>query len=111
MLQAWKLWRKGSQLELVDPTISENCETEEVIRCIHIALLCVQQSPTDRPSLSTINMMLTSNSYVLPYPQQPGFFFPNKSNKERDGLESSQYTNRSISQTINDVTITDLEPR
>ncbi|CAD5328798.1 unnamed protein product [Arabidopsis thaliana] len=91
---AWKLWRKGSQLELVDPTISENCETEEVIRCIHIALLCVQQSPTDRPSLSTINMMLTSNSYVLPDPQQPGFFFPNKSNKERDGLESSQYTNR-----------------
>ncbi|KAL9818535.1 putative protein kinase RLK-Pelle-DLSV family [Arabidopsis thaliana] len=108
---AWKLWRKGSQLELVDPTISENCETEEVIKCIHIALLCVQQSPTDRPSLSTINMMLTSNSYVLPDPQQPGFFFPNKSNKERDGLESSQYTNRSISQTINDVTITDLEPR
>ncbi|EFH43978.1 predicted protein [Arabidopsis lyrata subsp. lyrata] len=108
---AWRLWRNGSPLELVDPTISENCETEEVISCIHIALLCVQHSPTDRPSLSTINMMLTNNSYVLPDPQQPGFFFPNKSNKERDGLESSQSTNRSSSQTINDVTITDLEPR
>ncbi|CAE6181211.1 unnamed protein product [Arabidopsis arenosa] len=93
-LKAWRLWRKGSPLELVDPTISENCETEEVISCIHIALLCVQHSPTDRPNLSTINMMLTNNSYVLPDPQQPGFFFPNKSNKERDGLESSQSTNR-----------------
>ncbi|XP_019086471.1 PREDICTED: cysteine-rich receptor-like protein kinase 14 [Camelina sativa] len=108
---AWRLWRNGSPLELVDPTISENCETEEVIRCIHIALLCVQRNPTDRPSLSTINMMLTNSSHILPDPQQPGFFFPSKSNQERDGIESSHSTNKSSSQTINDVTITDLAPR
>jgi serine/threonine protein kinase len=105
---AWRLWRNDSPLELVDPTISENCETEEVTRCIHIALLCVQHNPTDRPSLSTINMMLINNSYVLPDPQQPGFFFPIISNQERDGLDSM---NRSNPQTINDVTITDFEPR
>ncbi|KAL1201616.1 Cysteine-rich receptor-like protein kinase 14 [Cardamine amara subsp. amara] len=108
---AWKLWRNGSPLELVDRTISENCQTEEVTKCIHIALLCVQHNPTDRPSLSTVHMMFTHNSLNLPDPQQPGFFFPNRRNQERDGLESSQSTNRSNSQTINDVTITDLEPR
>ncbi|EOA16188.1 hypothetical protein CARUB_v10004328mg [Capsella rubella] len=108
---SWRLWRNSSPLEVVDPTISENCEIEEVTRCIHIALLCVQYNPADRPSLSTIYMMLTNDSHTLPNPQQPGFFFPNKSNQERDGIESSQSTNKSSSQTINDVTITDLEPR
>ncbi|XP_019087866.1 PREDICTED: cysteine-rich receptor-like protein kinase 14 isoform X1 [Camelina sativa] len=108
---AWRLWRNDSPLELVDPTIFENCETEEVLRCIHIALLCVQRNPTDRPSLSTINMMLTNSSHILPDPQQPGFFYPNKSNQEQDGIESSLSTNKSSSQTINDVTITDLAPR
>ncbi|XP_019087878.1 PREDICTED: cysteine-rich receptor-like protein kinase 11 [Camelina sativa] len=108
---AWRLWRDGTPLELVDPTISENCPTEEVKRCIHIALLCVQHNPTDRPNLSTVNMMLTRNSLNLPAPQQPGFFFPNRRNQEHGGLESSQSTNKSNSQTINDVTITDPEPR
>ncbi|XP_019089066.1 PREDICTED: putative cysteine-rich receptor-like protein kinase 12 [Camelina sativa] len=56
---AWRLWENVTPLELVDPTISENCQTEEVTRCIHIVLLCVQDVPTDRPSLSTINLMLT----------------------------------------------------
>ncbi|XP_010492468.1 PREDICTED: cysteine-rich receptor-like protein kinase 11 [Camelina sativa] len=63
--RAWRLWRNGSPLELVDPTISENCETEQVTRCIHIALLCVQRNPTDRPSLSTIHMMLINNSPIF----------------------------------------------
>ncbi|XP_023634699.1 cysteine-rich receptor-like protein kinase 14 isoform X2 [Capsella rubella] len=108
---AWRLWRNGSPLELVDPTISEKCQTKEVTRCIHIALLCVQHDPTDRPKLSTINMMLTHNSLHLPDPRQPGFFYPNRRNQELDGLESSQSTNRVSSQTINDVTVTDLDPR
>lgn len=105
------VWRDGSQLELVDPAISENYESEEVTRCIHIALLCVQEDPKDRPNLSTINLMLTSNTFNLPVPQPPGFFLPNRRNQERDGSESSQSTIRSSSHTINDVTITDLEPR
>ncbi|KFK28879.1 hypothetical protein AALP_AA7G059800 [Arabis alpina] len=105
---AWKLWKSGTPLELVDQTISENCQTEEVTRCINIALLCVQDDPTDRPNLSTINTMLTSNTMVLPDPQQPGFFFPSRGNQERGGLESSQST---TIKSINDVTITDLDPR
>ncbi|XP_019089064.1 PREDICTED: cysteine-rich receptor-like protein kinase 14 [Camelina sativa] len=108
---AWRLWRNKSLIDLVDPTISDNCQMEEVTRCIHIALLCVQHNPTDRPSLSTIHMMLTHNSLQLPDPQQPGFFYPNRRNQERDGLESIQSRNRVISHTINDVTVTDLDPR
>ncbi|CAA7049633.1 unnamed protein product, partial [Microthlaspi erraticum] len=109
---AWRLWRDGRPLELVDSTISENCQTEEVTRCIHVALLCVQHDPTDRPDLSTIDMMLTRNSLNLPLPQTPGFFFPNRrSYREQDGIVSIQSTITSNSYTNNDLTITDLEPR
>jgi len=93
----------------VDLTISENCQTEEVIRCIHIALLCVQEDPKDRPNLSTIMMMLTNSSLILSVPQPPGFFVPQ--NKERDSFLSSQFTMGCTSQTKNDVTITNLDPR
>ncbi|XP_020873350.1 cysteine-rich receptor-like protein kinase 13 isoform X2 [Arabidopsis lyrata subsp. lyrata] len=92
---AWRLWRDGAPLELVDPIISENCPTEEVIRCIHIALLCVQENPTDRPDISIIMSMLTSNSVILPVPEPPGFFISNT---------QYQSTRRSNSQTINDET-------
>ncbi|CAB79275.1 serine /threonine kinase-like protein [Arabidopsis thaliana] len=105
----WRLWTNGSPLELVDLTISENCQTEEVIRCIHIALLCVQEDPKDRPNLSTIMMMLTNSSLILSVPQPPGFFVPQ--NKERDSFLSSQFTMGCTSQTKNDVTITNLDPR
>jgi len=109
VVQVWRLWTNGSPLELVDLTISENCQTEEVIRCIHIALLCVQEDPKDRPNLSTIMMMLTNSSLILSVPQPPGFFVPQ--NKERDSFLSSQFTMGCTSQTKNDVTITNLDPR
>ncbi|XP_009137330.1 cysteine-rich receptor-like protein kinase 11 isoform X1 [Brassica rapa] len=70
----WRLWRNGSQLELVDPAMGGNYKSNEVTRCIHIALLCVQENPEDRPMLSTIITMLTSNTTILPVPRLPGFF-------------------------------------
>ncbi|XP_010430440.1 PREDICTED: cysteine-rich receptor-like protein kinase 15 [Camelina sativa] len=70
---AWRLWSNGTALDLVDPIIEGNCQKNEVIRCIHIGLLCVQEDPVKRPTLSTIFVMLTSNTVTLPVPQQPGF--------------------------------------
>ncbi|KAF2533460.1 hypothetical protein F2Q70_00032958 [Brassica cretica] len=70
----WRLWTSGSQLELVDPAMRGNYKSNEVTRCIHIALLCIQENPEDRPMLSTIITMLTSNTTILPVPRLPGFF-------------------------------------
>ncbi|XP_056686850.1 cysteine-rich receptor-like protein kinase 10 isoform X2 [Spinacia oleracea] len=39
---AWKHWRDGTPLEFIDPTIRDSCSIDEVMRCIHIGLLCVQ---------------------------------------------------------------------
>ncbi|XP_010448743.1 PREDICTED: cysteine-rich receptor-like protein kinase 11 isoform X2 [Camelina sativa] len=87
---AWRLWKSESPLKLVDSSISDNFQNEEVTRCIHIALLCVQKDPKDRPTLSEILLMLTSDTIDLPDPQPPGFFFSNRRNQLREGLESSQ---------------------
>lgn len=38
-----------------------------------MGLLCVQQSPEDRPSMSSVATMLTSEG-KLPEPEQPGFY-------------------------------------
>ncbi|KAI9076979.1 hypothetical protein K1719_041055 [Acacia pycnantha] len=67
---AWKLWNDGKPLELLDPTIRESYSPNEVIRCIHIGLLCVQGNPADRPSISSILLMLECYPMTLPTPSQ-----------------------------------------
>ncbi|KAI9074067.1 hypothetical protein K1719_043959 [Acacia pycnantha] len=68
---AWKLWNDEKPLEFLDPTIRESCTPNEVIRCIHIGLLCVQENPIDRPSISSILLMLECYPMTLPTPSQP----------------------------------------
>ncbi|KAF8085881.1 hypothetical protein N665_0643s0010 [Sinapis alba] len=98
--------------KLVDPAVRKSCDSSEVARCIHIALLCVQENPMDRPTLSTIILMLTSNTITLPVPHQPGFFF--KSTRDQDlsavDLESGQSTGKFVPFSINE-TISELNPR
>uniref|UniRef100_A0A1J3G1P3 Cysteine-rich receptor-like protein kinase 17 n=2 Tax=Noccaea caerulescens TaxID=107243 RepID=A0A1J3G1P3_NOCCA len=98
---AWRLWRNGSPLELVDPTIEESYDSDEAIRCIHIALLCVQENPADRPTLPAIILMLTSITTFLPVPRAPGFCLSSV----------SDVTSRTITGSINDLTVTGLDPR
>jgi hypothetical protein len=56
----------------VDPTIRPGSATE-IMRCIHIGLLCVQENVADRPIMASIVLMLNSYSISLPIPLQPAF--------------------------------------
>ncbi|KAG6755863.1 hypothetical protein POTOM_039271 [Populus tomentosa] len=71
--QAWKLWSNGRGLELMDPMLEKSSVATEVLRCIHIGLLCVQEDPADRPTMSSVLHMLASDAITLPIPKQPGF--------------------------------------
>ncbi|KAI9076965.1 hypothetical protein K1719_041041 [Acacia pycnantha] len=73
---AWKLWNDGKPLDLLDPTIRESYTPNEVIRCIHIGLLCVQRDPADRPSISSVLLMLECYPMTLPIPSQSRPFDP-----------------------------------
>ncbi|KAH0941659.1 LOW QUALITY PROTEIN: hypothetical protein HID58_001296 [Brassica napus] len=111
---AWRLWNNESLLELMDPAMGENYDKDEVTRCIHIGLLCVQENPADRPTMSTVFQMLTNTSITLPVPQPPGFFFRVRSdlNPLADSLESGpSKSTMSFTCSIDDASITNVNPR
>ncbi|KAF4350864.1 hypothetical protein F8388_008046 [Cannabis sativa] len=75
---AWELWKEGTFLELLDPTLRNSFSRNEVVRCIHMGLLCVQENPVHRPTMATIVLMLNSYSAILPPPQQPALYNHNR---------------------------------
>lgn len=84
----------------------ESCpDLSEVQRCIHISLLCVQQCPFDRPSMSSVVLMLGSQSSLDP-PKQPGFFIENGA---VDHFNASSYNEETSSN--NEISITMLKAR
>ncbi|KAF8044830.1 hypothetical protein N665_6458s0001 [Sinapis alba] len=107
---AWRLWRNQTPLDLVAPVIIHNCQINKVTRCIHIGLLCVQEDPANRPTLSTIVMMLSSNTVTLPVPKQPKFFAQSRLKMDLTDSEQSTKSN-SVPWSIDDASITELYPR
>ncbi|KAJ9550174.1 hypothetical protein OSB04_014219 [Centaurea solstitialis] len=70
---AWHLWKEGRPMELMERVLTESHDSEEVLKCIIVGLLCVQEDPDDRPSMSNVVTMLTSDIATLPQPKQPAF--------------------------------------
>ena len=67
------MWNDDNIMALVDPTIWDPCFQMEMLRCIHVGLLCVQELARDRPTVSSIISMLNSEILDLPAPKQPAF--------------------------------------
>ena len=60
-------------VEFIDPLIADQIVQKSVLRCIQIALLCVQELAKDRPSISNVISMLDSDTELLPQPKKPPF--------------------------------------
>ncbi|KAL4366889.1 hypothetical protein GQ457_05G030230 [Hibiscus cannabinus] len=111
----WKHWNNGTPLELLDPSLGSCYSRNEVIQCIHIGLLCVQEDPTLRPSMAAIVLMLNSFSVTLQAPQRPATFLVPSSNLNSLGNElvsdSSSPTPRKSVPSVNEASISDMAPR
>ncbi|XP_028075314.1 G-type lectin S-receptor-like serine/threonine-protein kinase At4g03230 [Camellia sinensis] len=71
---AWRLWNEEKALDLMDRTLVESCNRGEVLKCINVGFLCVQEDPSDRPNMSNVLSMLTSEvATPLPNPKEPAF--------------------------------------
>ncbi|GAY53013.1 hypothetical protein CUMW_146240 [Citrus unshiu] len=101
---AWKLWNKGMPSQLIDACIQDSCNFAEVIRCIHIGLLCVQQHPEDRPCMPSVILMLGSET-VLSQPKQPGYLAHRKCTRPDSSSSMPE------SSSTNTITISELEGR
>ena len=103
--QAWKLWNADNIVAFIDPMISEPCFETEILRSIHVGLLCVQEFAKDRPTVSLVISILKSEIVDLPCPKQPAF-------TERQialDRESTQSSQRKFS--VNNVTFTKVQGR
>ena len=60
MFQAWELYKDDQLLKLVDPSISGECLEQEVEQFLKVGLLCVQEMPNLRPTMSTVVEMLAT---------------------------------------------------
>ena len=59
---------------MADPELSDG-SLNEIMRCIHIGLLSVQENAADTPTMASVLLILSSNSVTLTVPSQPAFFF------------------------------------
>ncbi|KAD3069315.1 hypothetical protein E3N88_37195 [Mikania micrantha] len=101
----WNLWTQGKALKLLDDSIDVGFSEDEVLRCIQIGLLCVQEHADDRPNMSKVLLMLSSDVVSLPQPKYPGFCL----GKRHHEIESSGKQDESL--TLNGVTVTILDGR
>ncbi|CAH1448372.1 unnamed protein product [Lactuca virosa] len=103
--QAWKLWNEDNSLELLDESITAKFSENEVLRCIQIGLLCVQEQSEDRPGMAKVVLLLSSETVRMPRPKHPGFFIRKLNNES----ESSRKYDDLVS--INGITISILDGR
>ncbi|XP_068667851.1 cysteine-rich receptor-like protein kinase 10 [Aristolochia californica] len=117
---AWRLWKEGRTIEVIDECLKESSPTDEVLRCIHIGMLCVQESVTDRPTMSTVVLMLSSSLVSVPTPSSPAYFVASKQgtsifSKEFDwqisSSDASSSTSKLVSASANDSSMSTLNPR
>ncbi|KAL9686753.1 hypothetical protein QQ045_031146 [Rhodiola kirilowii] len=94
---AWKSWKAGAAMDIIDSALG-TAPKNEITRCIHIGLLCVQDNETKRPTMSSVILMLTSISHSIPLPSEPAYF-----------IHRSEASETPISE--NQISATDLYPR
>ncbi|KAI0505022.1 hypothetical protein KFK09_015979 [Dendrobium nobile] len=102
---AWRLWSENKSLELVDDALKYGYPEKEVLRCMQVSLLCVQEGSKDRPTMASVVLMLGSEGMTLPQPKRPGFY-PKDGSKVAD-LSTSDH----VYSSGNDITVTMIHGR
>ncbi|KAG6388555.1 hypothetical protein SASPL_149983 [Salvia splendens] len=63
--EAWKLYERDMHQNLVDVALNSNeYQVEEVKKMVEIAMLCVQSTPSSRPTMSQVIFMLSGDGSV-----------------------------------------------
>ncbi|KAL5579238.1 hypothetical protein UlMin_011680 [Ulmus minor] len=100
--QIWDLWTAGTAMDIVDSSLGDLYTRSEVLRCIQIGLLCVQELAVDRPSMYDVVFMLRNEAPLQP-PKKPAFIYKN--------ANSAADSSTSKGASVNDITVTMVEAR
>uniref|UniRef100_A0ACD5V3B1 Uncharacterized protein n=1 Tax=Avena sativa TaxID=4498 RepID=A0ACD5V3B1_AVESA len=87
----WSTSALQSDRSQLDTSVTGSYSFDEVSKCIHVGLLCVQDSSSARPLMSSVVSMLDSEAMARAIPKQPMYFAQiNRETKEaREDLEDS----------------------
>ncbi|XP_076927901.1 cysteine-rich receptor-like protein kinase 26 [Bidens hawaiensis] len=107
---AWKSWRYETASDMIDPALMiESSSLQEIIRTIHIGLLCVQNNVVERPTMASVVLMLNSSSFTLQIPSEPAFFMQSSTPQTTSGSEN--HNQRSSHSSGKDASISDIVAR
>lgn len=79
------MWKSGKGMEFMDPSLDDTDSSCELVTCMQIALLCVQENAIDRPSMLEVSSMLKGETNVHAIPKMPTY-----SNGKEKKSESQQ---------------------
>ncbi|CAK8535025.1 unnamed protein product [Lathyrus sativus] len=97
---AWDLWTNNSGMDLIDSKVDMS-NKNLVTKYVNIGLLCVQQSPEDRPTMSDVVSMIGNDTTSLPSPKLPAF--QNVRSIENSSLSRSTEENVSVNVVTNSI--------
>ncbi|KAJ0897216.1 putative protein kinase RLK-Pelle-DLSV family [Helianthus annuus] len=100
---AWRLYREGKPLDLIDECFGTSYSAYEVLRSVHVGLLCVQHRVEDRPDTQTVVAMLGGEG-SLPSPNKPAFYI-------QEGEINSPSILPLLSSSVNGVTFSQVDGR
>ncbi|VAH53716.1 unnamed protein product [Triticum turgidum subsp. durum] len=100
---AWNLWADGKVKDFVDPAVTGSYSLDEVSKCIHVGLLCVQDSSGSRPHMSSVASILDSEAMTRATRKQP-MYFAQINYETNDAVED-------LENSANGVSLTALEGR
>ncbi|XBH80017.1 hypothetical protein VPH35_105846 [Triticum aestivum] len=79
---AWQLWEEERWIDLIHVSLVPESHSTKLMRCMNIALLCVQENVADRPTMPDIVGMLSSETMIITQPKQPAYFNVRVGNEE-----------------------------
>ncbi|KAL5547606.1 hypothetical protein UlMin_002837 [Ulmus minor] len=105
---AYELWTEGEGMKFIDSTLDDSSLPCKLLRCLQVALLCVQEYPVDRPSMLEVSSMIKNEYAVVISPKKPAFSI------NKDDVSAKQFgkcKEREEICSVDDATISQVEPR
>ncbi|KAM0914519.1 hypothetical protein ACQ4PT_011457 [Festuca glaucescens] len=98
---AWQMWKEGRCREFIEQSFGDEYKPGDMRKYLTLALMCVQVKAVDRPTMSDIVAMLSSDDITIPEPRQPAY----------SCTTVDVSTNINVSCTRNDITLSTIDGR
>ncbi|XP_038715001.1 putative cysteine-rich receptor-like protein kinase 43 [Tripterygium wilfordii] len=85
----WKHFESNTLSNIIDKNLSSE-DVGEIKRVVQLGLLCTQESPSKRPSMTEVVQMLRQREIALPTPSKPPFIDENMELSSPSGTDPRQ---------------------